>query len=447
MVSFPENFLWGVSTSAHQFEGGNIHNQWHSWERSGRTRSGELSGVACDWWLSAERDLDLCAGLGLNALRISLDWGRLEPQEGRWDESAFERYRAILRAIRERGMRPFVVLHHFTHPQWFEDAGGFLDAGSPDRFCELARRAVEELGELCSDWLTFNEPNVYSTFGYWFGEFPPGKYNDMRECAVVLANIHRAHALAYGRMHKLQPGANVGLTTNWTDFKPASAYPADQLLAYMYDAIFNRSSLHLLRSGSFHFPFNALASDVPEVIQKTDFAGVNIYSRLHVRLPWAEADRRTGGTFVPDDVPQGDCGAENAYGEACPDAVITAVNEYAALGVPIYVMENGVPDRSDRIRPWMMVRTLANIGKLIESGHDIRGYFHWSIVDNYEWSEGWTLRFGLYELDLATQERRARGSAEIYRQIIAQKGISDELSGRFALPPVAGSHPPFSRRR
>lgn len=437
MSRFPDGFLWGVSTSAHQFEGGNIHNQWHEWEKSGRIRSGDSCSTACGWWTNAERDLDLCAELGLNTIRVSVDWGRLEPYEGAWNEFAFDRYRKLLEEIHARNMRPFVTLHHFTHPTWFENRGAFLVRESAERFAAFASKTVHLLGDLCTDWLTFNEPNVYAIFGYVFGEFPPGERNKMLECARALSNTHRAHALAYDAMHSAQPSANIGITINWVDFCPASQAPTDRLLAYFYDAIFNRSTLQMLTAGNLQFPFGALAPDVPEAIRKTDFIGVNVYNRLHVRAPWNEAHRKTGGIFVPRHVPQGDAGVDLPYGEACPDAVTSAIREYSVIGVPIYVMENGVPDRSDRIRPWVIVQTLKRVGDLIASGHDIRGYFHWSIVDNFEWNEGWTLRFGLYELDLASQQRKPRPSADIFRQIIAKNEIADELLGRFSEPPIS----------
>lgn len=420
MLNFPPEFLWGVSTSAHQFEGGSPPSQWVQWERSGGIRSGHSRGCACGWWESVDEDLRLCRDLGLNAIRISLDWARIEPDQHRWNSEAVECYRRLLAKVREYGMRPFVTLHHFTHPQWFESLGAFLNSASPEYFSEFSERIITELQDLCCDWLTFNEPNVYAAFGYVFGDFPPGQRYQLRDCATAFAQMHRAHALAYARIHRIQPHASVGIATNWVEFKAATSSPADRLLAYAYDAAFNRSSLNLLLSGSLQFPFGTWAPVVPEAMQKVDFIGLNVYNRLHVRSPWDEAARRTGGLFVPDDVPQGDRGVDMPYGEAYPAALISAATEYSKLGVPIYITENGVPDREDIIRPWVLKQTIKHAHELIASGIDIRGYFHWSLVDNFEWSEGWTLRFGLYGLDLETQQRIARPSAGLYRQIIAK---------------------------
>jgi beta-glucosidase len=333
-------------------------------------------------------------------------------------------------------MRPFVTLHHFTHPQWLEESGGFTAMSAAGKFALFAERMVGELGECCRDWLTFNEPNVYASFGYVFGEFPPGLRYRVYDYALVIAIMHRAHALAYERIHRAQPEASVGIATNWVEFQAASNSASDRLMAYAYDTVFNRATLQLLTCGNLQFPFGALAPEVPEAMQKIDFIGLNVYNRLRVRAPWNEASRRSGGLFVPDDAPQGDHGVELPYGEAYPDAILSAATEYARLGVPLYITENGVPDRADRIRPWVIVQSLRRIEDLFARGIDVRGYFHWSLVDNFEWSEGWTLRFGLYELDPVTQSRRARASAALYRDIIRRNGLSYEQLSRFSEPPA-----------
>ena len=442
MLSFPPKFLWGVSTAAFQFEGGNGGSQWHEWERRGRNRSGHRRGSACDWWGNADKDLQLCRDLGLNAIRVSIEWSRIEPSPGSLDSAAILRYRSLLQSIRDHGMRPFVTLHHFTHPQWFEDQGGFLSESAVKKFAEFATVAVGAFSDLCCDWVTFNEPNVYAVFGYLFGEFPPAQRNGVRECALVLRNMHRAHHLAYEQIHAVQKNASVGLTTNWVEFKPASPAAGDRILAHAYDSLFNRSTLNLFRSGALPFPFRKLAPDSPEIVDHLDFIGLNVYNRLHIRSGFDENFMKTGGVFVPPHVPQGDRGVDLPYGEACPDAVFPAVKEYSLLNVPIYILENGVPDRSDRIRPWVLVQTIRKLSVLSHTGYDIRGYFHWSLVDNFEWNEGWQLRFGLYELDPETQVRRPRSSAEIYRNIIRNHGVSDRLLSRFSEPPVAWGHIP-----
>jgi len=442
MLQFPEGFLWGVATSAHQFEGPGSNNQWQQWEQQGHVRQGFRCGDTCDWWRNAEGDLDLCRELGLNAIRVSIDWGRIEPVEAEWNHLAVARYRALLESIRFRGMKPMVTLHHFTHPQWFEERGGFLARGSAERFATYADRIVRELSDYCDTWITFNEPNVLAAFGYVFGEFPPGLRNRATEFAKAMISMHRAHSIVYNQIHKEHPNVRVGIASNWVEFQPATDAASDRLLANFYASAFNRSSLQLLTSGAMEFPLNTMVADIPEVIGKIDFFGLNVYNRLHVKAPFNELALRTGGLFVPPEAPQGDRGAELPYGEAYPAAISAAIAEYSRLDVPLYITENGVPDRTDRIRPWVIVQSLARVHECISSGYDVRGYFHWSIIDNFEWSEGWELRFGLYELDLQTRQRRPRPSAAIYRNIIQKNSLSDELLGRFSDPPVTS--PPLS---
>ena len=173
-LKFPPGFLWGVSTSAYQVEGDNDNSQWSVWERSGRIKSGDRSGHACDWWNNAERDFDLAQGLGLKALRLSVEWSRIEPEKGRYDEGAIDRYREMLQALHARGIQPMVCLHHFSNPLWFEQQGAFFHPEGVDLFLAFTRYVVRELVDFCQHWVTFNEPNVYAALGYVLGEFPPG---------------------------------------------------------------------------------------------------------------------------------------------------------------------------------------------------------------------------------------------------------------------------------
>src|SRR5579872_1767819 len=177
---FPEGFLWGVSTSAYQFEGGNYASQWAAWEKRGGIKTREPSGRASGWWEHAEKDFDLARDLGVNALRLSVECSRIEPRPGDWDAFAMDRYRSMLLALRERGILPMVCLHHFTHPQWFEEMGGFLSDDAPRLFERFTRHVLRCLGDLCNHWVTFNEPNVYCAMAFLLQEFPPGKRGDIR---------------------------------------------------------------------------------------------------------------------------------------------------------------------------------------------------------------------------------------------------------------------------
>ena len=433
-ASFPPGFLWGVSTSSYQFEGCNTLNQWYDWERAGNIRCRAACGLACDWWRNAERDLDLCAELGLNSIRISLEWSRIEPAYEHWNVAAIQRYREIIRQARSRGLRVFVTLHHFTHPRWFEARGAFLDDGAPQLFRHYCEYVVRALGDLVSDWVTINEPNVYAAFSYLFGDFPPGRRNDINAAIGAFGTMMRAHATAYDVLHHEQPNANVGIAIHYTQFAAARDHVLDHQLVETYDALFNRGALSFLQGEPLPQPFALMTHGEAACAGKIDFVGLNLYNRLYVRAPFGEKTG-PGGLYVPKDVPQGDSASQSAYGEAFPAVVRPAVETYAVLGCPIYVLENGVPDATDRIRPWLLVNSLRELRHMWQQGYDIRGYFHWSLVDNFEWSEGWRLRFGLYELDEKTERRMARSSAEIYRQIIADNGIRRETLERWEKPP------------
>jgi beta-glucosidase len=421
---FPPEFLWGVSTSAHQVEGDN-HNQWTEWEDAGKTVSGDRSGIACDWWSSAERDFDLAQELGINALRLSVEWSRIEPQPGNFNQAALSRYREMLSALHRRGIRPLVTLHHFTNPIWFEKAGGFLSDRSVMHFDRFARKVIEELGDLCDTWVTFNEPNVYSTLGYLVGEFPPGWRSRLGATIRVLANIARAHAQVYRAIHQLQPQAQVGWTDNYIVFQPADPDSRfDRTVAGWQHELFNSSFLRLIERGALIFPFSLISGDLQEVKGTCDFVGLNVYNRAHVRFDIKFPASLFGHIFIPEDVPQGDPGVNHPYGESYPHAIYLASQNAARLGKPIYILENGVPDAQDRLRPWLLTNAVRELHALIQQGIDVRGYFHWSLVDNFEWSEGWRLRFGLYALDRETQRRIPRPSAQIYSSIVKANGLT-----------------------
>ena len=428
LLQFPPGFLWGVSTAAHQVEGRNDNNQWSDWETAGRIRSREMCGDACDWWNNAERDFDLAQQMGLNALRLSVEWSRIEPQEGQWHRESVLRYREMLRALHERGIEPMICLHHFTNPRWFEEKGAFLSPNAATLFERFCRRVVEEVGDLCSHWVTFNEPNVYASLGYVLGEFPPGRVGDILTAFRVINSMARIHALVYRSIHSLQPEAKVGWSHNYIVFVPANpASLLDRWTMRLVNSLFNESFLTVIETGHHNFPFNLVGGNIPEAKGACDFVGLNVYSRLHVSFDLRETKQLFARVYVPSHLPQGDCGIERPYGEACPEVARIAVERAAKLGKPIYILENGVPDASDRIRPWLLLNTLKELHGLIEAGHDIRGYFHWTLADNFEWTEGWNLRFGLIELNQITQARTMRGSGVIYRGIALKNALSRQM--------------------
>jgi beta-glucosidase len=436
-LRFPDGFRWGVATSAFQCEGAvaNPSSTWARWEALGHVRAGNRSGIACDWWENAERDFDLARDLGLNALRLSVDWARVEPVIGRFDEAALARYREMVTALRDRGLEPMVCLHHFDQPVWLEDMGGFEHPDSVELFVRFTRRVVEAIGDVCREWLTFNEPNVYATVGYVIGDFPPGRHGDTLAALRVQRNMARAHARAYALIHESVPGAFVSWAHHVITFVPdRPGHRGDAWAAKLSDRMFNRPFLEVLADGRSSGP-PGLRIDVPEAKGTCDFLGVNLYGRRRVRFSlrdWRAAFNR----FAPPapDAPRGDPGAEEKFGEPYPQGIATLDEWLTRLGKPLVITENGYADALDRVRPAVIVQAVRALHDLLDRGFDVRGYHHWTLVDNFEWDSGWDLRFGLYELNLATQDRNVRRSGRFFGEVARRNGLDRRTIVQYDAP-------------
>ena len=408
MLEFPAGFLWGVATAAHQVEGGNTNNTWWAWEQQGHIHAGGSARVACDWWNHAERDFDRAREMGLNALRLSVEWSRVEPRPGEWDDAAFRRYRAMLRGLRDRGLEPLVTLHHFTDPLWLER--GFLGRDAVDRFVRFATRTAEELGDLCELFCTFNEPNVYAFFGYVDGSFPPGRKGDVPAMLKVQARMASAHVAAYEAIRRARPKARIGFAQHYNVFDPENPRSrVDRQCARVMDVAFNE--LFTLRAR-----------------RACDWIGINAYYRniVHVDLRKPFVHR----SIVPG-ARQGDAPPEGEWGELYPQGIARIAQRLVSLGKPIYVTENGVADRSDRLRPWLIATAVRAMHDALARGVDLRGYFHWTLVDNFEWLQGWSTRFGLVELDVETQARTPRPSAALYSHIARANALTPQMVADF----------------
>jgi len=432
-LTFPQGFRWGVATASYQYEGDCENSQWRAWEKAGGIANGDIAGIACDWWRHAERDFDLAQQLGLNALRLSVEWSRLEPRPGEWDAAAFARYREMLQGLRARGIEPMVTLHHFSNPLWFEEMGAFLAPSALDLFTRFVARVVEELGDLCDLWCTINEPNVYTVVGYLLGIWPPGHKGDALNAFRVQATLARAHAAAYRAIHQRQPTARVGWAQNFNILDPATNSPLDRLVAGIQDAAYNDFFPRAVLTGRAVFPLNFLAGNLSDVHGTCDFLGINLYYRERVAFGLRYAGQLFGRRFVPEDAPRGDRGLNDFFGEVYPDGILRIAERLGVFGKPIYITEHGVADRTDRILPWVIEQGVRNVHKAIQQGLDIRGYYHWSLVDNFEWAEGWHSRFGLAALDLATQERTLRPSGQFYSAIATANALTSDMVRQFVM--------------
>jgi beta-glucosidase len=425
---FPRGFLWGTATAAHQVEGNNTNNNWWAWEQQpGRILEGHKSGLACDWWGGRWReDFDRAAEGSQNAHRFSVEWSRIQPTPDRWDEDALERYREMLRGLIERNMTPMVTLHHFSDPLWLEEKGGWESPEVAVYFEKFVRKTVEALREYVTLWCTINEPNVYAATGYASKEFPPGR-NSINAGFRVMVNQARAHAAAYHTIHELQPQAQAGIALNYRSFVPAKTWsPLDGRLVRLLSRLFNDLFPRAFTDGVVHTLTSRVR--VPEAKGTQDFLGVNYYTRDYVAFDLLKAREFFGRRFYRADAelsPTGFIANE-------PAGMFEALQWATQFGIPLFVTENGVEDPTDRLRPRYIIQHIRQVWRAVNYNWPVKGYFHWSLVDNFEWERGWTQRFGLWELDVETQARRKRPSADLYAEICRANGISSELVAKYA---------------
>ncbi|MFZ5881169.1 MAG: family 1 glycosylhydrolase, partial [Chloroflexota bacterium] len=272
---FPRGFLWGSATAAHQVEGNNTNNQWWKWEQEGHTDG--TSGLAADWWSGRWReDFDRAAETGQNAHRFSVEWSRIQPTSNQWDEEAIEKYRAMLRGLRDRNMTALVSLHHFSDPLWLTEMGAWENAEVVPLFEKFVRKVVDALKEYVTLWCTINEPNVYALSGYVTAAFPPG-VNDFKRAVQVQANMLRAHAAAYRAIHQLQPEARVGYALHFRPMVPKTGWsPLDRLMRNLrYEGI-NMAFPSGIGTGVMKSPVGSVA--IPEAKGTQDYLGINYYS-------------------------------------------------------------------------------------------------------------------------------------------------------------------------
>ena len=424
LLTFPAGFLWGAATSSHQVEGGNERNDWWLWEQHpGAIVDGSRSGDASGWWAGrAEEDLRLAASLGHNAHRLSLEWSRLEPEPGRFDDAAFERYRAILGTLRELGMTPSVTLYHFTLPQWAALRGGWEWEGIVAAFERYVGEAVRRLGDLVPWWATINEPMILMYMSYAGTRWPPGRGNIVAGMRAASTMLHAHHA-AYLAAKRADPDARVGIVLNMPAIDPARRHPLDRAVSAMGDWTMNGALLASLARGRVAPPLGA-GQRLAAGPNAADWYGLNYYGRTLLRF-----DIRAPGQLFSRSVEEGVRSADQSWGEIYPEGMVRALRQLARFGKPLFVTENGIFDPDDSRRPDYLVSHLRALHGAIAEGLDVRGYFHWSLVDNFEWAEGWTTPFGLIALDRATQARTPRPSAYLYERIIRANGVERERQG------------------
>lgn len=406
---FPPNFKWGAATAAYQVEGGI---EKCDWAQAARDRRVPACGHACEHYDRYEADFDIAKSLGHNCHRLSIEWSRIEPEEGRFDEREIEHYRRVLQALHVRGLEPFVTLWHFTLPLWFSQTGGFEREDAEKIFARYCAYVVGKLDDLCTHFSTINEPMVYVSNGWRRGTWPPFKkwplidafhvvqtsgtnalnprattrWKNITGYITVFHRVARAHNAAYVAIKKIKPDADVTPVINVILFH-ANWNPINKLLAWIMNIHWTYYFMFLIRG-------------------KYDGIGLNYY--IHHKF---------GETRVYEKTDMG--------WDVYPEGICEALAMLARYKKPIYVSEAGVADAQDRIRA-AYIRTLVNcIHASIEGGVDVRGFMYWSLLDNYEWAEGFTKCFGLVEVEYATQERCVRESAYVYKRICEENALID----------------------
>ncbi len=435
-IVFPQGFLWGSATSAHQVEGNNVHNDWWAWEQAGRVK--ESSGRACDHYGRFRQDFDLAARMHHRAHRFSVEWSRCEPTEGGWDDEAFAHYRDVVQALQERHLEPIVTLHHFTTPQWLVRDGGWANPKSVDRFARYAERVAKALGPFVRYWITINEPMVYVNMHYVEGIGPPGAQR-LSLGLRVAEHLARAHALAYRAIHgtvddlqaivhageMVAPRVLVSIAKAVPVFLPCRPWwPFDRAIVRLTDRLFNAAFVDAITEGVWSVPGNARRR-IPEGRGALDFLGVNYYAPEFLSMRPSR-----GSGFISRcqlDSHTRHASERNEMGWAvAPDLLQRALIRWASLRLPLFVTENGTCMVDDGRRWSFIARHLRALSAVMDRGVTVLGYLYWSLLDNFEWGHGFGPRFGLVEVDYATQERRMRESGHRYAQVCRTGRLADD---------------------
>lgn len=416
ILKFPDGFLWGAATSAHQVEGGNV-NDWSKWEKKNARRLAKeaktkwapwqqkrfpemfdpknyISGQACEHYHRYEEDFDDAESLGLNAFHISIEWSRIEPREGKFDEREIEHYRRVLKAIHARGMEPFVCLWHYTLPLWLAKKKGVLNKKFPEYFAKYSEFVVKNLGNVCKFWITLNEPSVVISHSYIAGIRPPEKKN-LWLAWLAYRKIMRVHNFAYRAIKGISKDYQVGFANHIKYFEPYKKNsPLDRLLVRIAD-YFGNWIFYDLSKG------------------KNDFIALQHYFKFNLKFP--------GKTIIKSK------NLNDLGWEIYPEGIYHVIKDLKKYNLPIYITECGLADAKDVRREKYIKDNLYWIHKAISEGADVRGYFYWSLLDNFEWDKGFWPRFGLVEMEYKTMERKIRPSAWEYAKICKNNYLETEF--------------------
>ena len=405
MKKFPEGFYWGAATASYQVEGGIDNTDWAKAATEGRVPH---CGLACDHFNRYEADFDIAKDLGHTAHRLSVEWARIEPVEGEFNHEAIGHYRNVLQALKERNIKPFVTLWHFTLPLWFSESGSFERADSPEIFARYSAFVVKELGDLCDHFSTMNEPNVFGSNGWLRGSWPPFKRFAVTDM-VSITNSGRMHDSKASKGFKpfftyLKVMKNLALSHNEAYKSIKKVSPSTEVSVVKHVIVFaaNWNPINKLKAAIANYSWTSVFMN--RVIDHTDSIGLNyyFYTQFGDTKQWKKTDM--DWNFAP----------EHIY-----DALMR-LSKYKK---PLFVSEGGLADADDSDRAEYIQKQVAGTWRAIQDGADVRGHLYWSLMDNYEWALGFGMRFGLIEIDYETLKRTVRPSAYVYKEIIERNAV------------------------
>ena len=398
MVQFPNSFYWGAATSSYQVEGDNSNADWWPWEiLTGKDHSAK----ACRHYELYEQDFDLVKDLNHNAHRLSIEWSRIEPQEGKFSEEALEHYINVIKALRSRGIEPMVTLHHFTNPIWFSSSGGWTNPVSVKRFLLYCDFVVPALAPYVHFWFTINEPTVYFSHSYLWGMWPPQAKSFLKTKAVH-DHMITGHIEAYRLIHRIykdlkHPPPAVSFAQHMQAIMGCTSSLKNRLAVAMREQLYNLEFIdHLTRH------------------KTLDFIGVNYYSRHLVDVHSWWIGNLLMETCKDNHHPL----KKNSLGwDIYPQGLCHVLLNLKKYNLPVIIAENGICTANDQER-WEFIQShLKNVHLGMEQGVNVVGYLYWALMDNFEWAEGFTPRFGLIDIDYNTQQRTVRESAKKYAQV------------------------------
>lgn len=420
-VVFPGSFVFGTATSAAQSEGVSEGSDWRIRERSGLAPA---SGKGNDKLNRFDQDFLRLAELGVLNHRTSIEWSRIEPQKGMYDRAALEEYRIMMEAAERRGVTLWITLHHVTLPAWFVKLGGFLDEAALMYWHRYVELIAKELGKHARFWMPVHEPAAYAAGAYLLGKYPPG-WKRLDKFSAMLVRIHKAHGDAFRILKTYLPArAKVGMSALVVPVHQADPESdQDRVSAEFVDSFINQAPLDAVKEGMIRVPGMG-AVELPTCKGAAEFFGIDYFFRLLVGNSACPADNCMAVLSELEGMPgvspfrEGETRTELGFG-AYPAGIYDAVKRVHAAGLdlPMYITASGAATRDEEFRSAYLARCLKELSRAIEQGLDVRGYFHWSDVDAYEWDLGYNAHYGLFGFDPLSQERSQRPAATLFSKI------------------------------